>query len=100
MPKRKDIYNIIIRPLVTEKAIAGAETDGAYTFKVDPRVNKVEIKRAIEGLFNVKVKSVRTANMKGKPGLALRGGRRHAFRRPGWKKAVVKLAGDDRIDIV
>jgi len=100
MAKPRDKYNVVIRPLVTEKAIAGSEKRNTYTFKVDPRANKAEIRKAVEDIFSVKVKAVRTANIKGKPGWVLRQGRRHPIQRPEWKKAVVTLKGDYRIDIV
>ncbi len=100
MTKPGDKYDVIIRPLVTEKAIAGSEKHNTYTFKVDPRSNKAEIRKAVEDIFSVKVKAVRTASVKGKPGWVLRRGRRHPVRRADWKKAVVALEGDYRIDIV
>lgn len=100
MAKPKDKYDMIIRPLVTEKAIGGAEKTNSYSFKVHLRANKTQIRKAVEEIFSVKVKAVRTANVKGKPGWVLRRGRRHPIRRSPWKKAVVTLAEDHRIDIV
>ena len=91
----KDIYGIIVRPLVTEKGTYQSETRNAYAFQVSPDANKVQIKTAVEKIYNVKVKSVRTANRKGKP--------RRAGYKSGttshWKKAVVVLHDEYRIDL-
>ena len=62
-----NIYNIIIRPLVTEKGTYQSETLNAYAFQVAPTANKAQIKQAVEKIYNVKVVDVRTANRKGKP---------------------------------
>lgn len=62
----KDYRDIIIRPVVTEKSM-NLLADNKYTFIVDKRANKTEVKNAIENIFNVKVESVRTMNIKGKP---------------------------------
>ena len=80
-------YRIIRRPRVTEKALRGVEHTRAYPFEVAPGANKVEVRKAVEAIFSVKVESVRTMNMIGK---AKRTGR-HWGRRPNWKKAIVKL---------
>ena len=91
----ENIFSTIIRPLITEKGTHQSETRNAYAFEVDPRADKLKIKRAIEEIYDVKVLSVRTANRKGKP--------RRAGRRMGttkhWKKAVVVLDKDHRIDL-
>lgn len=91
----ENIYSTIIRPLITEKGTHQSETRNAYAFEVDPRAGKGQIKRAIEEIYNVKVLDVRTANRKGKP--------RRAGKRMGttkhWKKAVVVLHQDHRIDL-
>ncbi|MDP7162997.1 MAG: 50S ribosomal protein L23 [Phycisphaerae bacterium] len=92
---KNDMYGIIVRPLVTEKSTHQSENRNAYAFEVTPEANKVQIKQAVEKIYNVKVKSVRTASRKGKP-------RRHGYR---WgttkksKKAVVVLHKDYRIDL-
>ena len=63
----KSPYNIIIRPLITEKAaISGREEGGTVIFEVHPKANKIEIKKAVEKIFNVKVKGVRTLRVMGK----------------------------------
>ncbi len=60
-------YQVIVRPLITEKATHVSERDNAYTFEVNPLATKTEIKTAIETLFDVKVMGVRTQNRRGKP---------------------------------
>lgn len=85
----KNAYKIIISPLITEKNNDLA-AQGKYIFKVDPRAEKIEIGRAVEELFDVKVKSVNVMNYNGKP---KRAGRSMKIgRRADWKKAVVTLA--------
>ena len=90
-----DNYNIIIRPLVTEQGMHFANTRNAYSFEVNKKANKIQIREAIEKLYNVKVLDVRTANFKGKP--RRRG--RNFGRTKSWKKAVVVLHEDNRIDL-
>ena len=62
-----DDYNIIVRPLVTEQGMHFANTRNAYSFEVNSKANKIQIRSAIEKLYNVKVLDVRTANVRGKP---------------------------------
>lgn len=88
-------YNIVIKPLVTEQGMHFANTRGAYSFQVNPKANKTEIKNAIERLYNVKVDKVCTANHKGK--MRRRG--RNIGMTPAWKKAVVYLKSDFHIDL-
>jgi len=88
-------YQIILRPLVTEKSFHQAETErfNSYAFEVSRMASKADIRRAVEDLFDVKVVRVNTANHKGKP-------RRTKFRwgrTKAWKKAIVKLHPEDRI---
>ena len=90
-----DKYQVIVRPLITEKGTHKAETLRAYPFAVHPKANKTEIKQAVEKIYNVKVIDVRTANRKGKP---RRRGYSHGAT-ANWKKAVVVLHEDDRIDL-
>ena len=87
-------YNIIKRPLITEKTGIQKENFNQISFEVDRRANRVEIKRAIETIFNVKVGGVRTMQVKGK---VKRRGRIEGKRRD-WKKAVVTLMPGERID--
>ncbi len=90
-----DPHQVIIRPVISEKSYNLIESEGQYTFQVDRRANKNQIKRAIESAFDVKVDKVNTAHVKSKPkrqGLT-RG------RTSTWKKAVVKLAEGERIEL-
>ena len=90
-----DPHQIIIRPVISEKSYNLIETDGQYTFQVDQRANKNQIKRAVENAFDVSVAKVNTVNVKSKPkrqGLT-RG------RTSTWKKAVVKLVEGERIEL-
>lgn len=87
-------YQVVIRPLITEKATHLSERHNAYTFEVNPLATKTEIKLAVEALFDVKVQEVRTQNRRGK-------NRRYRLtvgRMRNWKKAIVKLFDDYRID--
>ena len=90
-----DDYNIIIRPLITEQGVHFANTKGAYSFEVNQKANKVQIKNAVERIYNVKVSKVRTANRRGKE---RRRGRNFGIT-PGWKKAIVFLEPDFHIDL-
>jgi large subunit ribosomal protein L23 len=87
-------HDIIKRPLLTEKTNIQKETFNQLSFEVDRRANRVQIKRAVENIFNVKVAGVRTIQVKGK--VKQRG--RIVGRRKDWKKAVVKLMPGERID--
>ena len=87
-------HQVILRPLVTEKNMFLSEAHNQYTFEVNPLATKTDIKNAVELLFEVKVAKVSTQNRKGKS-------RRYRFRygrTKNWKKAIVKLDGDHRID--
>lgn len=97
MVKLADAEDIVIAPILTEETWAKME-DNKYAFRVALGANKVEIKKAIEELFKVKVEKVWTANMKGKP-------RRERLnqlhgRTSRWRKAIVRLAAGDRIDVM
>jgi large subunit ribosomal protein L23 len=87
-------YQVVIRPLITEKATHISERHNAYTFEVNPLATKTEIKEAVEALFPVKVLNVRTQNRRGKA----RRYRLKAGRMRHWKKAIVSLHADYRID--
>jgi large subunit ribosomal protein L23 len=91
----RNISQILIRPLVTEKSHEQLDRHGAYTFVVANDANKIEIADAIEKQFNVKVKDVRTMRYAGKE---KRMGR-FTGRKASWKKAVVTLAEGDSIEI-
>ncbi len=90
----RDPYVIIRNPHVTEKSIDGTG-QGKYTFVVAPDANKIEIRQAIEAIFNVKVDKVNTLNVKGK--MRRRG--RSQGKTPDWKKAIVTLAPGSKIDL-
>ena len=85
-------YDIIIRPIITERSMASV-ADKKYVFEVAPSAGKIEIKKAIEEIFGVKVAKVNTINMYGKE---KRMGRYPAGRRPSWKKAMVTLTADSK----
>lgn len=84
-------HDIIIEPIITEESM-DAMAERKYTFKVDRRANKSEIKKAIEKIFGVKVEKVNTINMKGKK---KRVGM-YVGKTPNWKKAVVTLTEDSK----
>ena len=92
----RDPREVLIRPLMTEKTMQQKEALNTVAFKVHPDANKVEIRTAVERVFNVKVTAVRTAPYEGK----LKRMGRFAGRRPDWKKAVVTLAPGHKIDLV
>ena len=85
-------YDIIIRPVITEQSMAETEAK-KYTFEVAKSANKIEIAKAVEEIFGVKVAKVNTLNMQGK---MKRMGYRPAGRRPSWKKAMVTLTKDSK----
>ena len=87
---------VLIRPLMTEKSMRLKETHNTVTFEVRPDANKVEIRSAVEAVFNVKVEAVRTASFQGK----LKRMGRHQGRRADWKKAIVTLAPGHKIELV
>ena len=88
-------HSVVVRPLVTEKGTHQSHVLNAYPFEVHPDANKVQIRQAVEKLYGVKVRQVRTANRKGKPRrMRYRGGITRQ-----WKKAVVVLDADYRIDV-
>lgn len=82
---------VLIRPMVTEKSMGLAEFEQVYTFQVLPDVNKIQVKHAVEELFNVKVAWVRTTQREGKGRTQLRGRYRVTGRTNHEKKAYVKL---------
>ena len=87
-------HQVILRPLVTEKGMHRSSRDNAYAFEVNKLATKTDVKRAVQELFEVTVTGVRVQNRKGKP-------RRTRFRfgrTSDWKKAIVTLNEEDRID--
>jgi large subunit ribosomal protein L23 len=90
-----NIYEIIVRPLETEKSYLLRE-EGQYAFIVNMDANKLEVKRAVEAIYGVNVDRVRTMVMPGKVNKTR--GRRQVNRRAPWKKALVTLASGERIE--
>ena len=93
--KEMNSYDIILKPLVTEKAV-GQEADRKYWFAVNTRANKTQIRHAIEQIYQVHVRQVRTLRVGGKE----RRVRFKMFTMPDWKKAAVTLAAGERIDVI
>ena len=86
------IQDVIRRPLITEKSTVLKDERGIVAFEVDMRANKIEVKRAVEAQFKVKVADVRSARMHGK----VRRQGRFVGRRPDWKKVYVRLAAGEK----
>ena len=87
-------YDIIRSPLITEKTTIQKEASNQVSFKISRKANRIEIKRAIENIFNVKVAGVRTMQVKGKTKQ-----RGHIVgKRRNWKKAIVTLMPGERIE--
>jgi len=87
------LYDVIRRPLITEKGLAVKETEGTMVFDVAPGASKTEVKQAVEALFKVKVQNVRTANVLGKE---RRRGKFSGYK-PDWKKAYVRLKEGEKM---
>ena len=87
------LYNVIRRPLITEKALTTREVEGSLVFEVAANATKTEVKQAVESLFKVKVDSVRTAIVEGKE---RRRGKFTGYR-PDWKKAYVRLKEGEKM---
>lgn len=90
-------YEVIVRPLDTEKTRYQASGLSQYVFEVNRRANKVEVKQAVEAIFGVNVVAVNMMNVPAKIGR--RYGRRRVTRRSLWKKAVVTLAEGQRLEV-
>lgn len=90
----RDPHQVLIKPMVSEKSMILME-ENKYSFLVDRDANKIEIKYAVETLFNVRVLDVTTRNMKGK--MKVQG--RTRGRRPDTKRAIVKLAEGNKIEL-
>jgi large subunit ribosomal protein L23 len=87
------IYNVIRRPLITEKALTSREVEGSLVFEVAVNATKTEVKQAVETLFNVKVASIRTISVVGKE--RKRG--KFSGYLPDWKKAYVRLKAGEKV---
>ncbi|MBI4697902.1 MAG: 50S ribosomal protein L23 [Nitrospirae bacterium] len=92
----KGLYKVLISPLFTEKGARLKETENKLLFKVASDANKIEIKKAVEQIFKVKVDSVKTINCKGK----LKKMGRYEGKRPDWKKAIVTLKKGEKLDLI
>ena len=90
---KRDVYQVIRRPIITEKGMGVKETQRTVVFEVAQAATKTEIKEAVQTIFKVKVEAVRTAIFHGK---FRRRGRSEGHRRD-WKKAYVKLAKDEKM---
>ena len=98
----REPWDVIVRPVVTEKTTAQMEAENVYSFIVNEKANKIDVARAVEALWDVQVEDVRTMRYAGKMrrsflGQMSRNGR--LGRRPSFKKAVVKLAEGDHIEL-
>ncbi|CAN5128541.1 hypothetical protein BH20ACT22_BH20ACT22_07860 [soil metagenome] len=91
---KSDPRDVVLAPVVSEKSYELLDQN-AYTFRVHPRANKTEIRQAVEAIWDVKVLNVNTLNRKGK----VKRFRLKTGRRPDSKRAIVKLAEGDRIDL-
>lgn len=88
------VYEVIKRPIITEKSYDAADFNNQYTFEVDTRANKHQVRDAVETAFKVNVVGVRVMMMPAKTGMR---GRRKVVRKSPWKKAVVTLGAGDSI---
>jgi large subunit ribosomal protein L23 len=92
----KNIYDILRGPMLTEKGTILKEKENKVVFRVARDANKIEIKKAVEEMFKVKVDSVATISYKGK----VKKMGRFEGRRPDWKKAIVKLKKGEKLDFI
>jgi len=92
----KSIYEIIEGPLITEKSTDLGEKQNKYVFKVGCNANKIEIRNAIEKIFNVKIEKVNTVKLQGKKKRV----RRVEGKTPDWKKAVITLKEGNKIEFI
>ena len=93
----KDLYKVVRKVRLTEKASLLGELNNEYVLECEPKANKLEIKQAVEQLFGKKVLSVNTCNYAGK---AKRQRRADAGRTANWKKAIVRLAEGETLDLI
>ncbi len=89
-----DVRQVIVEPVISEKSYA-LMAEGRYTFRVNDRAHKTQIRAAIEEIFGVSVAEVRTSRVRSKP--KRRG--QHSGRTRGWKKAIVQLAPGETIEL-
>ena len=96
--KAEHPYHVIYAPLLSEESTIQTEAHNKYTFKVAPDANKIQIKKAIEAYFKVRVRAVNTMNYMGKTGSSRTRG--VTGRRAHWKKAIVTLHEGETIDLI
>ncbi len=92
---REDIRKVVVRPVISEKAFQLAQLHNQYTFEVLADAHKIQIAQAVEDIFDVRVTDVRTVKVQSKP-------KRRGYtrgRRPGFKKAIVELSPEHRIEL-
>lgn len=91
----RNYRDVIVRPHISERTMSYIEQNNCYTFEVNPKASKTEIKKAVEEIFNVRVEKVNVMKVAGKVKTmgVFRG------KTPQWKKAMVRLAEGDRIEI-
>ncbi len=92
----KTVYNVLVGPMLTERGALLKEQENKLLFKVVKDANKIEIKKAVEETFKVKVENVATMNYKGK----MKRMGRHMGKRPDWKKAIVTLKEGEKLDFI
>ncbi|GBE04455.1 MAG TPA: 50S ribosomal protein L23 [Nitrospirae bacterium] len=92
----KTIYDVLLSPLLTEKGTQLKEQDNKVVFRVANDANKIEIKKAVEEAFKVKVERVTTMNCRGK----IKRMGKHEGKRPNWKKAIVTLKKGEKLDFI
>jgi large subunit ribosomal protein L23 len=90
------IYGVLLGPLLTEKGTLLKETNNKVLFRVTRSANKIDIKKAVEEIFKVKVEGVATINCRGK----MKRMGRHEGRRPDWKKAIVTLKEGEKLEVI
>lgn len=91
-----DPRDIVLEPIVSEKTMAMITNENTYTFEVAPKANKIQIRKAIEEIFDVSVEKVNTMNVRGKK----RRMGRNEGKTSDWKKAYIKLAPGDNIEVI
>ena len=92
----KYIYDVLLGPMLTEKGTLLKEKENKILFKVAKEANKIEIKKAVEETFKVKVDNVATINCRGK----IKRMGRYEGKRPDWKKAIITLKEGEKLDVV
>jgi len=94
-----DIYDVVKRPIVTERTMRTLDQANTYAFEIHPKANKIQVRNAVEKLFKVTVLAVRTSTYRGKVKWSRAGGRYTRWQEPSWKKAYIKLKEGDAIEL-